>query len=170
MATNFLHATGTNGLLATAFTIMDGTDLDSVTNGSAVTSATGVHSTGKFNQTDTGSAQFGYVYLTVGNPGWTPTAGGCLTGWFMISTDGGTTFETSQATASTTVAAVARPPDFIIPLEAAAMTAGTLKFSPLVKLPWTTCKALIQNNSGATTGNGGTTHATISILPVADQY
>ena len=88
MATNFLHATGTNGLLVSAFAIVDSTDLDSLTNGSAVTSATGVHSNGQFSQTDTGSAQYGYVMLTVGNPGWTPTAGGCLTGWFMLSQDG----------------------------------------------------------------------------------
>jgi len=170
MATHFLHATGTNGLLVSAFAIVDSTDLDSLTNGSAVTSATGVHSNGQFSQTDTGSAQYGYVMLTVGNPGWTPTAGGCLTGWFMLSQDGGSNFETSNATARTTEAAVARPPDFVIPLEGAALSTGTFRFSPLIRLPWTSCKTLVQNNSGATLGNGGTTHATLKIIPVADQY
>ena len=40
----------------------------------------------------------------------------------------------------------------------------------LVLLPWDTVKVVVQNMSGAATGNTTTTHATISVAPVADQY
>jgi len=100
--------------------------------------------------------------------GWTPTAGACITGWFLQSTDGGTTFEALVASPSTTVPAVARPPDFIIPFEAAALSAASVKFAMgPVPLPWGSCKVTVQNMTGATLGTGA---HTIYCGPVADKY
>ena len=117
MPTNFLHATGTNGFIVTPFSLMT-TELNSLANGNTVVSSVGGTS-GKFNQTNFGSAQIGRIWLTLGgNFGATPAAGGNITGWWNFSTDGGTTFEDTNSNT-----AIPRPPDFIIPLVAAAYSA-----------------------------------------------
>lgn len=170
--TNFLHAAGTNGFIATPFALFNNTDaaFDTLTNGSSVTSANGGTS-GKFNQTNFANAQYGYIWLIVGDAAWTPTAGGNLSGWFIHSTDGGTTFENTDANV-----AIPRPPDFIIPFTAAALNTSDVIYAVgagpggTVELPWDTVKIYVQNNSGATMGNTTTTHAQIFCGPVADQY
>ena len=162
MATNFLHAAGTSGFIVTPFTLISGTELSNITNGNCIISAASGTS-GKFSQTDFVSAQYGLIWLTVVTAAWTPTAGGNLTGWFLNSGDGGSTFE-----AQTANVAFPRPPDFIIPFTAAALNIGDKIFaSGLVPLPYNTVKVYIQNNSGTTTGTG---NHTITCGPVADQY
>lgn len=164
-ATNFLDAAGTNGFIATPFNLQT-TELNAQTNGAASTSSVG-GSSGKFSQTDFASGIWGLIWFISGGS-FTPTAGGVISGWFLQSTDGGTTFEALVSTPSTTVAALPRAPDFIIPFDAAALASGNIKFcSGLVKLPWPSCKIVLQNNTGATlpaTGN------IVVCGPVATQY
>jgi hypothetical protein len=162
MTANFLHATGTNGFIATPFSLMT-TELNTLTNGSvAVSSVNGT--SGVFNQTDTAHAQYGYIWLTLGgNFAATPAVGACITGWFINSTDGGTTFEKSSA-------APPRAPDFVIPLTNAAYSASDVVYaSGLVQLPYGSFKVLIQNNAGtsASTASSGNI---LKCAPVADQY
>lgn len=164
--TDFLHDAGTNGFVSTPVKIIDGagsdTSISGLTNGSAFTGATAR------NQASFGNAQFGYVWFNIVSAGWTPTAGGAITGWFLLSTDGGTTYEQIVASPSTSNPALPRPPDFVIPFEAAALSAGWVRFaSSLVQIPWTSFKVVIQNNTGATLGTGG---HTIYLGPVADKF
>lgn len=163
MATNFLHATGTNGFIATPFTVIGSTELNAVANAAAIISSTN-GSSGQFNQTNFAHAQYGYFYATTGaSSGWQPTAGGNLTGWYIHSPDGGTTWQT------TLLLPPASPPDFIIPLSTAtAMPASAIVgVSTIVPLPYDTVKICIVNNSGATTAS---VNNTITCAPVADQY
>lgn len=169
--TDFLHDAGTNGFIVTPFALMNASDtgLNGLTSGSVVTSAHGgALTTGIFTQTDFASCQLGMIWFNIVTAGWTPTAGGCIPGWFLLSTDGGTTFEALVAAPSATVPAVPRPPDFIIPLEAAALSAGIVKMAnPPVNLPWAACKVVVQNMTGASFGAGA---HTIFCGPVADKF
>lgn len=167
MATNFLHAVGTNGFIVTPFDLFPASEaaFDTLTNGSTVTSSSG-GSSGKFTQSNFGSAQYGLIWFTVGDTAFTPVAGGNLSGWFIHSPDGGSTFENTDANV-----AIPRPPDFIIPFTAAALNTSDIIFaSGLVLLPYDTCKIYVQNNAGVTLGNTTSTHAKLTCGPVADQY
>lgn len=169
--TDFLHESGTNGFIVTPFQLFTSADtgLSALASGSAVTSAHGGGSAnGIFKQSDFGSAQFGMIWFTIVTAGWTPTAGGTIPGWWIMSSDGGTTFEATVAAPSATVPAMPRPPDFVIPLEAAALAAGALKFAlPPAPLPWTSAKCIVQNLTGAAFGTGA---HTITCGPVADKF
>lgn len=171
MATNFLHAAGTNGFIVTPFQLFTSGDsgLSGLTNGSALTSAHGGAGTnGIFTQTDFVSAQRGLIWFNVVTTGWTPTVGGCIPGWWLHSDNA--TFESLVATPSATVPALPRPPDFIIPVYEGgnALAAGNFKFVIGVpELPWEKVKCVIQNMTGATFGAGA--HL-ILCGPVADQY
>lgn len=171
---NFIHAVGAGGgFLKTPFNLLNGaseTAFNALTNGSAVLSANGGSlATGIFSQIDFGSAQYARIWMKIITAGMTPTAGGCLSGWFLISTDGGTTFEAKEATPSSTVPALGRPPDFTINLYegGAALAANDIKMSQIISLPYESCKILIQNNSGVTFGAGA--HLLVC-GPVADTY
>lgn len=154
MASNFLLQAGTSGFLATPFNLQS-TELNALASGSAAVSSVGGTS-GVFSQTNTINAIFGSVYFTAGGS-FTPTAGGFLAGWFLLSTDGGTTFETVVATPSTTVLAIPRPPDFVIPLSAAAYASGNIAWATgrFVSLPFESFKVEIQNLSGAALSASG---------------
>lgn len=163
MPTNFLWGpgSGNNGLLEPAITLMT-TELESVTNGSvALSSVNG--SSGVFTNANTDQAIWAELFYSAGNAGMTPTAGGNISGWFIQSLDGGTTFEASGA-------APPRPPDFIIPLPAAAITTALYKSAGMVRLPALNFKVLIQNNAGVTTGAGGTTAPFLKAAPITVQY
>ena len=158
MPTNFLHTPGTNGFLVTPLAATSGTDLSGIANGSTATC------TPVLNQTSLGSAQRGLIYFSVVTAGPTvTTAGANLTGWYLHSPNAGTTYEGTQLNA-----ALARPPDFIIPLPSATLVTGVVYFaSGIPNLPYDTFKLYVQNNSGtALTSN----NHVISIAPVADSY
>src|SRR5262245_39561420 len=125
MPTNFLHASGTNGFIATPFDLFPASEaaFDSLANGNCVTSSSGGTS-GKFNQTNFANAQYGLIWFTVGDTAFTPTAGGNLTGWFIHSPDGGSVFENTDSNV-----AIPRPPDFIIPFTAAALNTSDIIFA-----------------------------------------
>lgn len=161
MATNFLAATGTNGFLTaspvTAFSAAT-TTINSVANAATVIS------TLVFSQTDTAHGLLGYVSLTVGSS-FGPTAGGNITGYWVQSPDGGTTYESTI---------LVRPPDWMISLSTSTSsspgteTSGSAyRLSPLCAMPWGTFKVAIVNNSGVTLGTSGNS---IAFQTVAMQY
>lgn len=164
MATNFLEATGTNGFIATqAVTIT----LSALASGAAATGST------VFTPGTSGTllgAQKCQAWFQVITAGWTPTAGGQVSGWWLMSTDGGTTFENLRSTPSTTVMALPRPPDFIIPMYqgGTALSANDILFAngPF-RYPYVGAKVVLQNLTGAAMGTG--VH-TFTIGGVADQY
>lgn len=163
MATNFLEAAGTGGLITPATTVAWVTALASLANGSASTSST-VFSSATFSQ-----AQKLQAWFINGTASFTPTAGGNLTFWWLMSSDGGTTFEDLVATPSSTVPALARAPDFIIPFDAAAFASGKMRMAQgPFRYPYLGAKLVVQNNTGATLSTTGT--PTVLIGGVADQY
>jgi hypothetical protein len=149
MATDFLWDAGTNGFVVTPFDILSSeTGLNAITYGSAITSTVG-GSSGVFARSDIGGAPLGDVEVTI-NGSATPNAGGYLALWFLRSKDGGSTFETLRATPSSTVNALQRPPDLIVPLSNSAYSAGDLCWAVDAVLPPGSFKAVIQNLSGVT--------------------
>lgn len=161
MATSFLWNSGTsnNGLLATAITLQS-TELNTLTNSSIVTSSVGGAS-GVYKQSDTAQAIWGELFLTLGAIGTALSSGACITGWFVQSFDGGTTFEQSSVAES-------RSPDFIVPLPNTTIGAGTInKANGLVRLPALPFKVMLQNNTGQSLASSANT---LKLAPVAAQY
>lgn len=161
--TTVLHSTGgSNGYLTAPFTLFSTTELTSaiVSSGTALSSVGG--STGVFTQTNFGSAKQGYIWLTAGSS-MVPIAGGNISGWWVQSPDGGTTFEKAPYTASP----MPRAPDWIIPFStAASLAAGDVVYAVgTVPLPWATTKVTIQNNSGVALSSAG---CNIACGPVKD--
>lgn len=171
MPTNFLWSTGTNGLISTAPLTLMSTELASLaastiaSNGIAV--SVGLSSGFAFS-TDTKQAVFGYLQYVMGSPGSSVNAMGAgsnLSGWFLVSIDGGVTMESS-------LAAPPRPPDFIIPFPVTTIAPSTsipYQASGLVRLPPTPFRTLIQNNSTNTLG-GSSIAGSLKVAPVALQY
>ena len=147
--------TSNNGLLQSALTLLSTeSGFNSLANGSAVVSSVG-GSSGVFTNANTGQAMRGDVYLTLGAIGSALSAGAVVSGWFLTSLDGGTTFENYVAGA-----ALARAPDFIIPLPATTITAGWVyKSNGLhgVTVPAVPFKVVLQNNTGQTFASSSNT-------------
>lgn len=137
MATQTLLVAGTNGWLTTPTDVMT-TSLNALSGGSAATSSS------TFSQTTFSSAPLLEVWFTSGGT-FTPAASQILLGWFLKSTDGGTTFETIVATPSTTVQALSRQPDFVIPLDNAAFASGNIRFGTICNAPAPSTKIVLQN-------------------------
>lgn len=167
MPTQFLDAAGTNGFIATPFNLLSTeAGFGGLANGSAVTSSVGGAS-GVFTQTNFAQAIWGRHFFVSGGA-FTPTAGGVLAIWYLESYNGGTTYEGAVAIPSTTAMALPRAPDVIIPLDAVALASGTIKpAGGFQKLPWETCKVVLQNLSGATLPSSGNL---LLCGPVATQY
>lgn len=158
----------TNGVLAAPFATVAGSGatngLDGLTSGAAATSSSG------YSQAETLGAKEAFLYYLSGDTTWTPSgAGANIAVWFLLSMDGGSTYEVADNTPSTTVPALSRPPDAVIPLDLVALgTGGKKKFATgRVKLPPGHFKVVAQNNGGATMGDTTTTHAGIYLAPVA---
>lgn len=166
MTTNFLQASGTNGFIATPFNLLS-TEINTLGSGSAATSSVG-GSSGVFSQSNSSSAIWGSAYFTAGGS-FTPTAGQALLGWLLLSPDGGTTFETAVSTPSTTVAALSRTPDFVIPLDNAAFASGNIRWCQgrFIQLPWESYKVLLQNTGTTALPSSGNL---IKVGPTAIQY
>lgn len=169
MAGNFLHTAGTNGYLGTQRVVTWTTALNNLASGSRAISDT-TADTGLFSQSSFSNAPFCVAWFKCITTGWTPTAGGAFACWFLMSTDGGTTFEVeSRTTPSTTVPAVARPPDFMIPVYTGgtAISANDILFSQPFQAPWPSCKLIVQNLTGAALA--AQAH-TLTIAGVCDGY
>jgi hypothetical protein len=148
MATNFLNAPGTNGFISAPVNLMS-TELNTLGSGAAAISTVG-GSSGVFTQASFGNAAWLSIYFTAGGA-FTPVVGQCLYGWFLLSPDGGSNFETQVATPSATVLALSRNPDFIVPLDNAAYASGNIRWCQgrFIKAPWESFKVVVQNIGGA---------------------
>lgn len=146
MTTNFLDAAGTNGLIQAAFNL-ETTELNTLASGAAATSSVGGTS-GVFTQTNYSNAIWCGIQFKSGGS-FTPVVSQVLLGWFLLSQDGGSTFENIIATPSTTVPALGRAPDFVIPLyeNGSAWASGGIRSiqGRYVKAPWESHKILLQN-------------------------
>lgn len=132
------------------FPVLIGGEASALANGSAVTSSYW-NGNGVFRQSvELLQGLFGDVFFQSGGA-FTPSVGGVLSGWWLPSFDGGNSFESTVSTPSSTVSALGRAPDFIIPLDNAAYAAGNNRWSAgrIVRPPPNSHnKVLIQNNSG----------------------
>jgi hypothetical protein len=149
---NFIHTAGTGGFFSTKRVVTWATSLNGLASGSRAISDT-TADTGSFTQSSFSNSQYGTAYFTTVTTGWTPTAGGCFACWWLPSYDGGTTYEVeSRTTPSTTVPAVARAPDFIIPVYTGgtAISAADVFFAqgPFA-FPYLQSKLIVQNMTGA---------------------
>jgi hypothetical protein len=133
------------------YPVLIGGEASALTNGSAVTSSYW-NNTGIFTQTHIDFGLQADCWFMTGGA-FTPSLGGHLDGWFLESWDGGTNFGGQIATASATVPALARPPDFTIPLDNAAYAvqnsarvAGRI-VAPLPVVPF---KVRVQTMAGVT--------------------
>lgn len=164
MATPFLLVPGTNGFTTAPASVMT-TELNTLTFGAAATSSVA----GPWSQSSYSNAMLLAAYFTSGGA-FTPTAGGDLACWFLRSPDGGTNYETLNATPSSSVPALGRSPDFIIPLYegGAALASTNIKWAQTeFAYPWVTAKLVVQNMSGVTLPASGNT---IKIGAVEWQY
>jgi len=154
--TDFLNEPGTNGLIQAKFSLMT-TELNTLSNGAVVTSSVN-GSSGVFTQTNWSNAAWGGMQFSSGGA-FTPTAGGLLAVWFLLSEDGGSTFEALISSASTTIPALGRPPDVIIPTYegGAAWASGNIRAAQgrYFKTPWETHKIVVQNLSGVSLPSSG---------------
>lgn len=169
MAGNFLHTAGTNGFLSTLRTVTWATSLNGLASGSRAISDT-TADTGVFSQSSFSNAPMCVAWFKCITTGWTPTAGGVFVCWWLMSTDGGTTFEVeSRTTPSTTVPAVARSANFLIPVYTGgtAIAANDILFSDPFPSPWPSAKLVVQNMTGAALA--AQAH-TFTIAGVADGY
>ena len=156
MATDFLTATGTNGFITSSAVTMFSSGTTTI---NALTNASLAVSTTVFTQTNTAQGLIGYVQVTLGTTWGPATAGGNIAGWWLFSPDGGSTYETTLT---------ARPPDWIVPLSTSlGAAASQVVVSPLVNMPWSSFKVLVQNNSGATLGSSS---VSATFQTVAVQY
>lgn len=158
----FSYTTGTTGgFYVTPLSVSSTGDLASLANGSATTLAGGT----AYTQASWSSALWCYVTIKFAATNWTPSSGGLIAGWFAKSYDGGTNYETISVTASSTIMALPRSPDFIVGLDNANMT-SQVKWSAIVPLPNAQTKIIVQNFAGVTIGTG--TH-TVFVGPFAVQ-
>ena len=123
------------------------------------------NATGVVRPADTNQALFADIMFLNGG-GWTPGVGQTITGWFLRSYDGGTTFESAIATPGTTVSAISRAPDFVISLDNGSYAVGGIRMAPGILLPSEPFKTIIQNNGTVATG----TAAAIIAIPITPGY
>lgn len=158
MATNFLYATGTNGFIVTPYT-------DSTLN-TAISSlaSTNTATSGALSQTNNSSAIWAEIAFKSGGA-WTPSSSiiPTMSGWFLHSFDGGSTYELATANIE-----MPRPADFVIPFTGGtALASGNYSFATgYVRLPPDSFKIFIRNNAGATTSAS----CTLTVGPFAIQY
>jgi hypothetical protein len=161
MATNFLEATAgsTIGYFSAVTTIIS-SELVSLASSGTVTSGSVFTSSASFGQ-----AIWGEVFVKWGGA-ITPTLGGFISGWFLRSPDGGTTFEVTP-----TSIPLGRSPDFIVSLSTIAYANTNIAYaSGIVRMPWSPSKIFVQNNTGATLPSSATAYTIIGLGPVAVQY
>lgn len=163
MTASFLWqaGTGNNGLLGTAFNFMaDTSELASLANNAYVVSSVSGTS-GVFKNNTTFQAIYGELPLTLGAIGSALGAGAVLSGWFLKSYDGGSTFEQ-------TAAAPSRNADFYFNLPATTIAAAAVYWAAnIVLLPAIPFKIGILNSTGQALAASGNT---IKCAPVAEQY
>jgi hypothetical protein len=125
------------------------TGFSALANGGAVSSSVSGAS-GVFAPSVWGRAPYGLIIFNAGGA-FTPAVNGALLGWFRRSLDGGTTFESLITTPSTTVPALERAPDFVIPLSNVAHASGNKVLAAWpVEIPPVPFMVTVQSRSGVT--------------------
>jgi hypothetical protein len=164
MPTNFLQATGgsTVGYFSAVTTLIS-SEMVSIGSSLTMVSASTFTSSGSFGQAIWGEVYF-YTSAT-----FAPVAGGYLSGWFLRSPNGGTTFESTTGSSGI---AIGRAPDFTIPFSTVSYASSdVIGGSGLVRMPWSPSRVFIMNNSGATMpASNSTNYPAIKLGPVAVQY
>jgi hypothetical protein len=161
MTTPFLWGLGTsnNGLLVSLLTLQS-TELNSLTDTSISLSSVG-GSSGKFTNSDTGGAIWGEMFLTLGAISSALNPGANVAGWFIKSSDSGSTFEKSSIIPP-------RPPDFIIPLpEDTISSADEFTAVGKVLLPSVQFKVMLQNNTGQSFASSANL---LKLAPISVQF
>lgn len=152
------------GTPATAFNLMT-TELESQAAGALFVSSV-LHGTGIVSMSDTLSYELANIFFMVGNPGYSSafTQGAALSGWWLESPDGGTTFPIATF-------APTRAPDFSFAMPLSTVAASTL-FPPCIKvsLPSGPFKVLVQNNLLVTSASGATTAPYLKCVPYTENY
>jgi len=146
MTSTFVYSGGaSSGYLVSPITLTSTSLLASLPNGGFALS------TASFNQSNTGGAIQGNVWLVnTSTAGVQQTAGANLAGWWVHS-DAAGNFEVTS-----TVAGMPRPPDFIIPLPSTSTslsTSGNYFAQGMPTFPPDNFKVFIQNNAGVTLGS-----------------
>jgi hypothetical protein len=158
----FSYTTGTTGgFYITPFSVSSAGDLNGLANGNTTTLAGGT----AYTQASFSSGIWGYVLIKFGATAFTATAGGFISGWWLSSHDGGTTYETLNVTSSSTISSLPRPPDWVIPLDAANLSSA-VKWSTLARLPNAQSKIVVQNLAGVTLSAATNT---VFVAPIAIQ-
>lgn len=139
------------------------TEMNTLTNGSTATSSVG-GSSGIFTNSNTAQGMLGEIYFKFGGAvGSALSAGAAISGWFLVSPDGGTTFEATASGASQP-----RAPDFVIPLPATTISSGAYyKGGGPIMIPALEFKVFLQNNTGQSFPASGNI---LSVAPFAMQY
>jgi hypothetical protein len=160
MATNFLYAPGTHGfIVAPPVTVMT-TELNTLGSGNSAVSSVGGTS-GVFTQTTFGNCVWAEIELVAGGA-FTPSAGGYISGWWLLS-EAGSTFEKTVSNTD-----MPRSPDFTIPLfNSAYATSDIAKASGFVRLPAYDAKLFVVNHAGVALASSGNI---IKVGPFAIQY
>ena len=136
----------TTGFEASAVTLMTSEISGLANNANAVSSVGG--SSGVFTGfTSYSRCLFADIMFTPG-ASWTPATPFVMFGWFILSLDGGTNYEASDATP-------ARAPDFVIPLISGAGTRRQIANRPVL-LPSGHHKIMVRNQGGASTPSSST--------------
>ena len=157
MTSTIVHSAGaSSGYLVAPFALTSTTMLSLAGSGGFFLS------TASFNQTNTGGGVQANIWYSANTTSPQQLAGSNLAGWFVLA-DASGNFEVNS-----TVAGMARPPDFIIPLPSTSTSIGAsgLYFAqgnPI--LPWSNFKVFVQNNLGLTLG---TTFGQLFCGPLAD--
>ena len=140
---------GTNGLVVSPLSLFGATDLSGLTNGSCVTSTLSAfsQSSTQFSSLSPGGAIEADVDFQPAGA-FTPANYGVIGIWLSRSGDGGSTFESTLATCSTTQGPFNRPPDFVIPLVGVAVSSSSHIASTIGTIWPGSYKAVFWNNSG----------------------
>lgn len=172
MAGNFLETAGTGGITGTARVVTWTTALAGLAYGGATTSDA-TADTGIFSQSSFGNAPQLMAWFQTGHTNtMATTSGGILACWWLLSTDGGTTFESLVSTPSSSVLALPRTPDFIIPVyDTTALPVDTIKFAQgPFRYPYLGCKLVLQNLSGVAINSATGGVPTLTVAGVVDGY
>lgn len=146
--TDFLQKTGTNGFLATPFNLMT-TELNTLANGNSAVSSVG-GSSGVFSQSDWQSGLWAEAHFVAGGAV-TPSAGGYIAGWFLLSPDGGSTFEKTFSNTD-----LPRTPDLIIPFANSALASNdVVPAMGIIRLPWWSTKLFVVSHVGVSLPSSG---------------